>query len=368
MGPLAGIRVIEMAGIGPAPFCGMMLADMGADVVRIDRTTGRAGPLEFDARFDVFGRGKRSVPIDLKSQKGLRLALSLIAKADILLEGFRPGVMERLGLGPENCMENNPTLVYGRMTGWGQTGPLSQTAGHDLNYISIAGVLSGIGAKDSTPTVPLNLIGDFGGGGMLLLSGLLAALVERQSSGKGQVIDAAMVEGSSLLQSGLYGLQAAGLWQDGRQQNRLDGGYFYYDTYEASDGAHIAVACLEDQFFDEFLLKLNLSPDDFLDRHLFENQDKYRKKVAAILASNTGDHWQAIFKDSDACVSLILDKTQSREHPHMEVRQAFVTIEGVPQPAPAPKFSRSKAETPKVAPTPGENLEDVLQDWEISET
>ncbi|MCE1237900.1 MAG: CoA transferase [Hyphomicrobiales bacterium] len=359
MGPLAGLKVLEFAGLGPAPFACMVLADLGADVVRIDRGGG-PGLLGLDR--DLLDRGRRSVVLDLKSEAGLATARRLAGVADVLVEGFRPGVMERLGLGPEALSETSPGLVYARMTGWGQSGPLADTAGHDLGYIAVTGALHAIGEVDR-PVPPLNLVGDFGGGSMMLVTGILAALFERQRSGRGQVIDAAITDGTSLLMAMIWSMKGQGTWRDGRAANLLDGGSAAYRAYPCADGRHLAVAPLERKFFETFARCIGLDPaewPDHLDRSVGE---ALAARIGAILKTKSRDDWCALFEGTDACVAPVLALEEAPDHPHNRARGAFVEIEGVIQPAPAPRFSRSVPPTPKPPPRPGEGGEAALTDW-----
>jgi alpha-methylacyl-CoA racemase len=361
MGPLAGLRVIELASIGPGPLCAMLLADLGADVVRIDRVEPSGLGVPMAPRFDVAGRGRRSLALDLKREAGRDAALRLIDRADVLIEGWRPGVAERLGLGPETCAARNPGLVYGRMTGYGQTGPLAQAAGHDINYLALIGALHAIGPAQGKPVPPLNLVADYGGGALYLAFGLMAALFERQRSGRGQVVDAAMVDGASSLMSIFHGLQAAGQWDDrARGANLLDGGAPFYDTYATSDGRHVALGALEPKFFAELAQRIGL-PERFVkrqyDRRLWPEM---RATIAAILATRTRDEWGALLEGSDACLAPVLSLTEAPRHPHAQARAAFADVGGVTQPAPAPRFSRSVATAPKAAPVAGAHSEAVL--------
>ena len=357
MGPLSGIEVVEIASIGPGPFCAMFLADLGAEVVRIDRISPGPdwalppGPLE---------RGRRSVRIDLKHPDGAALALDLAARADVLLEGFRPGVAERLGIGPADCLGRNPALVYGRATGWGQEGPLAAEAGHDLNYLGLSGVLSGIGEPDRPPAVPLNVIGDFGGGGMLLAAGVLAALVERGTSGAGQVVDAAMIDGVALQTAQIRGLLAAGLWEDRRGANLLDGAAPFYTVYETADGGYLAVAALEEPFYARLLEGLGLDPAAVPDRSDREAWPRLRRILAGTFATRTRADWEERFTGTDACVTPVLSFTEAASHPHHAARGGFVEVDGVPHPAPAPRFSRTAAGGPAAPHPPGDDTDEVL--------
>ncbi len=363
MGPLTGVRVLELAGLGAAPFAGMVLSDLGADVLRIDR----AGPTALAAvPNDPLGRGRRSVVLDLKSEAGLAVALRLADLADVLIEGFRPGVAERLGIGPAECAARNPRLVYARMTGWGQRGPLAARAGHDINYIALAGALDPIGRAGGPPVPPLNLIGDFGGGGMLLALGVTAALLERERSGQGQVIDAAMVDGAALLTSALYGLRGAGLWVDERGTNLLDGGAPFYDTYVTADGRYVAVGALEPQFYAVLLDGLELSTAELPGQHDRAGWPVLRERFAAVFQTRTRDQWAAQFADTDACVTPVLNAAEAPEHPHNAERGTFTSVGGLVQPSPAPRLSRTPAAVQEQPAGPGEHADTALRDWGLS--
>jgi alpha-methylacyl-CoA racemase len=361
MGPLEGLSVIEIAGIGPGPMACMLLADLGADVVRIDRTEASGLGVPMAPRFDVNARGRRSVALDLKQAAGVDAALRLIDRADVLVEGFRPGVAERLGLGPDLCLARNPGLVYGRMTGFGQTGPMAPMAGHDLNYIALTGVLDAIGPANGAPVPPLNLVGDYGGGAMFLAFGVLAALFERQRSGRGQVVDAAMVDGAASLASIFHGLRAGGLWGGGRGENLLDGGAPFYATYRCADGGFVAVGALEPKFFAAFAQGIGL--DEAFVRGQYDRRrwPAMREAIAALLVAQTRDHWAVRFDGSDACVAPVLTLAEAPAHAHAQARQAYVEIDGVVQPGPAPRFSRSTPDTPRPAPALGADGAAVLQ-------
>ncbi len=363
MGALDGVRVLEIAAIGPLPFCGMLLSDMGADVLRIDRLGDAQNAFPIDPSLDTVGRGRRSAGIDLKNPQGRDAVLALCAKADVILEGYRPGVMERLGLGPDACMARNPKLVYGRATGWGQTGPLAHTAGHDINYLAMAGVLHGIGHKDGRPVPPLNLVGDYGGGGMLLAVGVLAALVNAGRSGQGQVVDAAMIDGASQLNAVFYGLMAMGAWRPERGVNILDSGAFYYDTYMTSDRHYMSVGALEPRFFAEFVKGIGLAVEDFPDRENPMLWDRYREKVAHIFRGKTRAEWTAIFAGTDACVAPVLTATEAVGASHATARDAFVEVGGIAQPAPAPRFSRTPSAVQRAPAAPGSHTVEALTDW-----
>jgi alpha-methylacyl-CoA racemase len=358
MGPLEGIRVVELAGLAPAPFGCMILADLGADVVQVSRADrGAAGA---PAPTDPLARGRRSIGIDLKAAAGLDLLLRLADTADVLVEGFRPGVAERLGCGPEVCAARNPRLIYARMTGWGQHGPLAPTAGHDIDYIAISGALDPIGRAGQRPVPPLNLVGDFGGGGMLLALGVLAALVERAGSGRGQVVDAAMVDGSALLTAFVHGLRAAGVWQDERGSNLLDGGAPFYDTYATADGRHVAVGALEPRFYAALLDGLGLAGAGLPEQYDRTGWPLLRARFAAAFARRTRDDWAHVFAGTDACVAPVLGLGEAPAHPHALARDAFVDVGGVTQPAPAPRFSRSAPPAPAPPPRPGADTDAIL--------
>jgi alpha-methylacyl-CoA racemase len=363
MGPLHGHRVLALGGIGPVPFCGMLLADLGADVVRIERVEAAADPEPVTR--SLLQRGCRSIAVDLSRPQGVAAALHLTGLVDIVLEGFRPGVTERLGLGPDECMQHNTRLVYGRMTGWGQTGPLADTPGHDINYIALAGVLAHIGEPDQPPLPPLNLVGDFGGGGMLLAVGVLAALVERVTSGRGQVVDAAMVDGAALLMTMMFGMRANGTWTLERGANLLDGGAPFYRTYETADGRYVAVGAIEPEFYARLLEILGLSdvpPQSRLDRAAWP---ALRDRMAAVFRTRTCDEWCALFDGQETCFSPVLTMHEAVSHPHMAERRTFVTVDGVAQPSPAPRFDRTPAEPPRRPPAPGEHSRAVLADWGV---
>jgi alpha-methylacyl-CoA racemase len=365
MGPLQGVRVVELAGIGPAPFCGMLLADLGAEVLRIDRVSGGGYGMAVDPRFEPLNRGKRSVALDLKSPGGVSLILALCSRADALIEGFRPGVMERMGLGPTVALQRNARLVYGRVTGFGQEGPLSQAAGHDLNYLALAGVLHGIGQPDEPPPPPLNVVADMGGGGMLLALGLVAALFEARVSGKGQVIDAAMVEGSSALQSMIHGLMHAGIWQERRGENLLDGGAHFYRCYETRDGKYVSVAAIEPQFYAELLRRLKLEASEFepqLDRARWPQMGE---RLAGVFRTKTRDEWCQLLEGTDACFAPVLSMDEARSHPHNQARGSFVEVEGFAQPGPVPRFSRTGCQVRGAPAIPGQHTRSALSDWGI---
>jgi alpha-methylacyl-CoA racemase len=358
MGPLAGIKIIEIAGIGPGPFCAMMLADMGAEVLRVDRK-GSPGL----GKMDLLNRSRRSIAVDLKKPEAVELILKLVEKADGIMEGFRPGVMEKLGLGPEVCLKRNPKIVYGRITGWGQDGPLALAAGHDINYISIAGVLHAIGHSGGKPVPPMNLVGDFGGGGMLLAFGMVCGILEAAKSGKGQVVDAAMVDGAAVLMTMMWGFKAMGMWKDQRGVNLLDTGAHFYDTYETADGKYISIGSIEPQFY-ALLLKLGEIHDpDFQNQHNQVKWPELKIKMAKIVKSKTRDQWCKIMEGSDVCFAPVLSMEEALKHPHNVARSAFIEVDGVVQPAPAPRFSRTVPEISGPPPLPGDHNTTALQDW-----
>ncbi|WP_102144733.1 CaiB/BaiF CoA transferase family protein [Mycobacterium hubeiense] len=361
-GPLQGLRVVELASIGPGPHAAMILGDLGADVVRIERPTKGPG-IPTNNKPDYLLRNRRSVAANLKSAEDRDLVLKLIAKADVLIEGLRPGVTERLGLGPEDCAKVNEKLIYARMTGWGQTGPRSQQAGHDINYISLNGVLHAIGRKGERPVPPLNLVGDFGGGSMFLLVGILSALWERERSGKGQVIDAAMVDGSSVLSAMMWAFRAQGIWSDERGVNMLDTGAPYYDTYTCADGRYVAVGAIEPQFYAELLDKLGLDPKDLPDQNDMSRWPELRAKLTEVFASQDRDHWAKVFADSDACVTPVLSFAEVEDESHNTERGTFYRDGDALFPAPAPRFSRTAPSTPKPPAPRGADTEAVLRDW-----
>ena len=362
-GPLSGLRILELEAIGPAPFCGMLLADMGADVLLVDRTHDAGLGVAHDRKHDVMFRGRRSITLDLKSPTGRDAALALAAKADALIEGFRPGVLERLGLGPDVLLARNPRLVVGRMTGWGQNGPLASRAGHDIDYIALSGVLHAIGREGERPVPPLNLVGDFGGGGMLLAFGIACALLEARRSGQGQVVDAAMVEGAGLLSTMFWGLLAAGRWQDARGVNVLDTGAPWYDTYATRDGRHLAVGAIEGKFYAELIARLGLDPATLPGQHDRARWPELRSRLASAFAARTRDEWIAIFEGSDACVAPVLSFTEAADHPQARARAAHATVEGVLQPAPAPRLSRTPGAVAGPPPERGEHGRVALEDW-----
>jgi alpha-methylacyl-CoA racemase len=362
MGVLAGCRVVELAGIGPAPFAGMILADLGAEVVRVDRP-GDGLLFAGAERFDLLNRGKKSVLLDLKNPADLETALALAARADVLIEGYRPGVTERLGIGPQDCLARNPALVYGRMTGWGQHGPLADRAGHDIAYIALTGALHAIGEAGGPPQIPVNLLGDFGGGGTYLVIGVLAALWAVRHGAPGQVVDAAIVDGTAHLLALTHGLLGAGAWTDERGVNLLDGGAPFYSVYASSDGRHMAVGALEPKFYAELLDRLGLTEDPAR-QHDRAGWPALRERIAAEFATRTQAEWSEIFAGSDACVAPVLSLREAAAHPHLRARGSFVTRDGILQPSPAPRFSAAPAELGGAPPVPGQHdADEVLEAW-----
>lgn len=359
-GPLSRLRVVELAGLGPAPFCGMLLADLGVDVIRVDRTGQGSDWLITDPAHDLLNRGKRSIALDLKARGGAGVVLDLIGVSDALIEGYRPGVAERLGIGPGECLARNPALVYGRMTGWGQEGPLSTAAGHDIDYIALNGVLHSIGARDK-PVPPLNLVGDFGGGGMLLAFGVVAALLAARDSGRGQVVDAAMVDGSALLTTSHHGYMADGWWRAERESNLLDGGAPFYATYETSDGGHVAVGALEPRFYEELLRGLDIDPDGFPSQMDRSGWPETREKLSERFGRRTRDEWAEHFAGRDACVAPVLSMAEAPGHRHNRERDTFVEVGGVVQPAPAPRFSATPTGLPSAPPEKGADTGAILE-------
>ena len=362
MGPLHGFKIIEFAGIGPGPFCAMLFADMGAEIIRIDRI-GADPPTDDKERHNVTARGRRSVSLDLKNARAVDVVMRMCRQVDGLIEGFRPGVMERLGLGPSECMHENPRLVYGRMTGWGQTGPLARVAGHDINYLALSGSLYMFGRANERPSPPLNLVADMGGGGMLLAFGMLCALLERERSGQGQVIDAAMVEGSALLATSIYARRASGLWRDQRGSNLLDTGAPFYEVYETKDGGFMAVGALEPQFYAALLRGMALDPQDLPPQMDRARWPDVKQRFAAVFKSKTRAEWARIFDGTDACAFPVLAPVEAAEHEHNQARASFRETSGVLHPAPAPRFSRTSPERPSDPPRGGEHSQAVLTDF-----
>ena len=361
-GPLSGVTVVELAGIGPAPYAAMLLADLGADVIRVERPGSLASGVPPEV--DVLRRSRRSIIVDLRRPEGVQVVLALVSRSDVLLEGLRPGVVERLGLGPEACWERNPRLVFGRMTGWGQTGPLAHSAGHDIGYIAVTGALHAVGRPDAPPTVPLNLVGDFGGGSTFLVIGVLAALWEAGRSSRGQVVDAAIVDGASSLTAMMHGMLAAGGWSDRRGVNLLDSGRPWYDVYETSDGRWMAVGALEPQFYAAFMSLLGLTPDE-AERADERAWPRLRQQIADVLRQRTRDEWADVFEGTDACVAPVLSMGEAPSHPHLVARGTFIDVGGVRQPAPAPRFSRSVAPWPQPPAAPGAHTVDVLRSFGV---
>ena len=361
MGPLSHLKIVEFAGIGPGPMAAMLLADLGADVLRLERIQGPSIKL----RSGILNRSRRSAALDLKQPDGVETALTLLENADALIEGFRPGVMERLGLGPDVCLARNPKLVYGRMTGWGQEGPLAQAAGHDINYIALTGALHAIGPKDGPPAPPLNLVGDFGGGALYLAFGLVSAILEATHSGKGQVLDVAMIDGAASLMTSIYGSRAMGVWKNARQSNQTDGGAHYYGAYETKDGKFISIASIEPQFYAELLDRLGLADEEMpaqLDR---DDWPTMRERFEALFQTRTRNEWCELLEGTDVCFAPVLSMAEAPEHPHMKARGAFVEVGGTIQPAPAPRFSRTPAKVSCPPPQPGQDTVAALKSWGI---
>jgi len=366
MGPLAGIKVVELAGIGPGPMCAMLLSDMGAEVLRVDRVTPSGLGMKREPRFDLLNRGRRSVAIDVKTDEGRETALRLIDQADALIEGFRPGVMERLGLGPEPCLARNPALVYGRMTGWGQSGPISHAAGHDINYIALTGALHAVGPRNGPPVVPLNLFGDFGGGALYLAFGIACGIIEARESGQGQIVDAAMTDGSASLMTMFYGMLASGNWNDRRGSNAVDGGSHFYTIYETKDAKHVSIGSIEAKFYAELLQLTGLVEETLPEQFDADSWETMREKLTVIFKSKTRDEWVAIMEGSDVCFAPVLSLSEAPEHPHNKSRETFVEVDGIVQPAPAPRFSRTEAAIQSPPPSPGQHTGDALADWGFS--
>jgi alpha-methylacyl-CoA racemase len=363
MGPLKGFKIIEIAGIGPGQFAGMLLADMGANVLRIDRPVKEEQIFAADARFNIMNRSRSVVCVDLKTPQGVRLVLDLCNDADAIFEGFRPGVMERLGLGPAECMARNQKLVYGRMTGWGQQGPLAKAIGHDANFIALSGVYGSIGEKNGDPVYPLNLVGDMGGGGAYLVIGILSAMLEAAKSGQGQVIDAAMVDGAASQMTSIWGLRASGLWHDERGSNALDGNAPFYTTYRTSDGRHIAVAPIENRFYRKLLEVLGIDDIDPDRQHDRSQWEVVRRKLQAVFEMRTRDEWCGLLEGTETCCTPVLSMVEVAAHPHNAARGTIVNIDGIPQPAPAPRFSRTKSEISSAAGPAESDLQAALKDW-----
>ena len=363
MGPLKGLKIIEMAGIGPGPFCGMVLADLGAKIIRVDR----ASAIGTGSKQDAANRGKKSIAVDLKSKEGVEVVLKLVETADAIFEGFRPGVMERLGLGPDVCSKRNERIVFGRMTGWGQEGPLANAAGHDINYISLTGALAAIGRPGSPPVPPLNLIGDFGGGGMLLALGLVAALLESKESKKGQVVDAAMTDGSALLMTMIYTMQSSGVWKTSMGSNLLDGGSHFYDTYECKDGKFISLGSIEPQFYALLCQIAELDESIFGNQMSRDSWPEQKEAIKKIILDKTRDEWCELMEGTDVCFAPVLDMSEAPKHPHNVERKTFIDLEGVTQPAPAPRFSRTEPEVVSSPSVVGEHTDEVLTSIGLSD-
>jgi alpha-methylacyl-CoA racemase len=362
-GPLAGLKIVEIAGIGPGPFCAMMLADMGADVIRVDRAQSVMGGDPASPPADVLNRGRRSIGVDLKHPDGVEAVLSLIEAAHGLIEGFRPGVMERLGLGPDAALARNPRLVYGRMTGWGQDGPYAPTAGHDINYIALAGALDPIGRRGEAPVPPLNLVGDFGGGGMLLAYGLVCGLLSAQRTGEGQVIDAAMVDGAAVLTTMFHAFRAMGIWEDERGTNLLDTGAHFYDVYETADARYVSIGSIEPQFYKELLRLTGLEDEDLPWQHDKGQWPALKERLAGVFKAKTRDEWCEIMEGTDVCFAPVLSLGEAPQHPHNVQRGTFVELHGVVQPAPAPRFSRTEVSVQRPPAHAGQHTDEVLAEW-----
>ena len=366
MGPLSGYRIIELAGIGPGPHAAMLLADLGADVIRVDRAGNVMGGDPATPPSDVLARGRRSIGVDLKNPDGVAAVLDLVASADALIEGFRPGVMERLGLGPDVCLERNPKLVYGRMTGWGQDGPYAPTAGHDINYIALAGALEPVGRAGEKPTPALNLVGDFGGGGMMLAFGVCAALLETSRSGEGQVIDAAMIDGAASLMTMTWSFRAMGIWNDERGTNMLDTGAHFYDTYETSDGRYVSIGSIEPQFYAELLRLTGLDGEELPSQMDRSQWPALKEKVAEVFRSKTRDEWCELMEGTDVCFAPVLSMEEAPSHPHIAERGTLVEVGGITQPAPAPRFSRTPGSIDRPPPHAGQHTDEILADWGVA--
>jgi alpha-methylacyl-CoA racemase len=368
MGPLQGFKIIEVAGIGPTQFCGMLLADMGASVIRLTRPGGADIGIGLPEKFNVMNRGRPAITLDLKSAAGIDVVLKLCDRADALFEGFRPGVMERLGLGPDTCHERNKQLVYGRMTGWGQDGPLADSVGHDGNYAALSGALAAIGPKGGAPAIPLNLVADFGGGGTYLAMGILAALLEASRSGQGQVVDAAMVDGAASLMALIYGMHAGGMWRDERGSNLLDGGAPFYQTYQTSDNKFIVVCAIEPAFFNELLETLGVTDINTQDQHDQTKWQAQSETFAAIFSTKTRDAWCDVFAGKNACFAPVLSLTEAPDHPHNKARQTFIEVDGIVQPGPAPRFSRTESEVKCGPGNVDGGVADALENWGFSDS
>ena len=361
MGPLNGIKVLEFSGIGPGPYCGMLLADLGADVIRLSRVSEKGA----HNKFDIHNRSKRTIVADLKNPNAIKEIKKLIQEVDVIFEGFRPGVMEKLGLSPEECLKLNKSLVYGRMTGWGQDGPMSSQAGHDINYISLSGALNAIGDQNSNPSIPLNLVGDYGGGGMMLAMGILAGVISSSKTGKGQVIDSAMIDGSLSLMSFFYSLKEMGIWKDERQSNFLDGAAHFYDTYKCSDNKYIAIGSIEPQFYEILLDKLELTDPKFkqqMDKSIWK---ELKEIIATKIKSQPRDHWVEVFSGTDGCVTPVLNMDEAQKHEHIKSRDSFINLEGFNQPAPAPRFSNDMLSIKHNAREIGSDIDNVCKEFNL---
>jgi alpha-methylacyl-CoA racemase len=366
MGPLAGIKIVELAGIGPGPFAGMLLSDMGADIIRVDRAA-QVNPAQFDkVNVEPLYRGRRSIGVDLKNPEGRELVLELVERADALFEGYRPGVTERLGLGPDDCLARNPKLVYGRMTGWGQEGPMAQAAGHDINYIALAGALAHFGRAESKPTPPINLVGDFGGGGMFMAFGLVCGILEAKVSGKGQVIDVAMVDGTATLMSMIWGLKQIGAWKEDYGTNVLDTGAPFYDTYETKDAKFVSLGSLEPQFYAEMLARTGLDAEELPAQMDASGWDTLRTRFTDLFLTKTRAEWDELLLGTDACYAPVLTMSEATNDAHIKARKTIIERDGVPQPAPAPRFSRTAGEIQRSAPWPGQHTDEALADWGVN--
>ncbi|MDQ0382483.1 CaiB/BaiF CoA transferase family protein [Amycolatopsis thermophila] len=362
-GPLTGLRIVELGGVGPTRFGCMLLADLGADIVRIERPPGYDGGAPIDPRYDLMNRSRRSATMDLKHPKAVDVVLRLVERADVLVEGFRPGVAEKLGLGPDECLAVNPALVYARMTGWGQDGPLARAPGHDVNYVSLTGVVHSIGEAGGPPVIPLNLVGDFGGGALYLALGVVSALLESRQSGHGQVVDAAMVDGSASLMTALYGFRAAGYWTDERGTNRLDSGAPWYQVYETKDGGWVSIAANEARFWRATVALLGFAEDELPDQHDRDRWPEVKERFAAVFRTRTRDEWCALAQGREVCLTPVLSMAEAPEHPHLRARGTFVEVDGIVQPAPAPRFSRTPGAIQRPPAAPGD---EVLGDWGFS--
>jgi len=366
MGPLAGIKVVELAGIGPGPMCAMLLSDMGADVVRVDRLTDSGLGISHGRKYSTLNRGRRSIAVDLKNPKGVETVLRLADGADALIEGFRPGVTERLGLGPDVCLGRNPKLVYGRMTGWGQDGPLAHAAGHDMNYIALTGALDSIGRDGCKPVPPLNLVGDFGGGALYLAYGIVCGVLEARQSGLGQVVDTSMTDGAASLMTSIYGMHATGNWRQPRGSNILDTGAHFYEVYETSDGKYVSIASIEAKFYKELLELTGLDGEDLPAQMDRDSWPAMRERLIDVFKTKTRDEWCTIMEGTDVCFAPVLSMAEAPNHPHNKARGTFIEVDGVVQPGPAPRFSRTKAEVQGPPSDPGQHTNEVLDDWGFS--